>query len=261
MLLNYQQFNVGKGIPLVVIHGLFGASDNWRSHILRWSEERHIISLDLRNHGRSFHAETMSYQMMADDVVALLKHLNISQAHFLGHSMGGKVVMQLGLHYADMVSSLIIADIAPIQYAPRHDDIFAGLKAVDMDSPQSRKQGLEILASYIDDARICQFLIKSLYRNEAGDFAWRFNLDAVINEYLVISSAIQGGRPYLGPVLVLKGGASSYILPEHRQAFGQIVPNAELKVMSDCGHWLHAEKPDLFVRLVSRFINSLNLDS
>ena len=253
MQLSYQQFNAGQGTPLIVIHGLFGAADNWRSHILRWSEDRHIVSLDLRNHGHSFHAAEMTYRAMAADVVALLASLNIQRAHILGHSMGGKVATQLALDYPQLLCSLLLADIAPVNYEPRHDDVLAGLNAIDLPSLQTRKQGLEILASYIDDIKVCQFLIKSLYRNKAGKFAWRFNLKAIEAQYQNISSAPEG-KAYTGPVLVLKGEDSAYILAEHRPVFGQLLPQAELKVMAGCGHWLHAEKPDLFVRLVSRFL-------
>lgn len=253
MLLSYQQFNVGEGIPLVVIHGLFGAADNWRTHVVRWSEERHVISLDLRNHGHSFHAPDMSYAHMADDVVALLAHLHIDQAHILGHSMGGKVAAQLALNHPHLVASLMLADIAPVPYAPRHQDILAGLKAVDLVNLKSRKQGLEVLNTYEADSKVCQFLIKSLYRTETKDFAWRFNLTVIEEQYDNISAA-PTGHTYQGPVLVLKGEKSAYILPEHRPAFTSLLPNTQLKVMTDCGHWLHAEKPDLFVRLVSRFI-------
>ena len=254
MQLNYRQFNAGKGIPLIVIHGLFGAADNWRSHILRWSEERHIVSLDLRNHGRSFHADEMSYHAMAADVVALLVSLNIQRAHILGHSMGGKVATQLALDHPQLECSLLLADIAPVAYAPRHNDVLAGLNAIDLASLQSRKQGLEILANYIDDIKVCQFLIKSLYRDKAGQFAWRFNLKAIEAQYQHISSAPEG-TAYTGPVLVLKGDDSAYILAEHRPAFAKLLPKAQLKVMTGCGHWLHAEKPDLFVRLVCRFLH------
>jgi esterase len=256
VLLNHQQYNAGKGVPLIVIHGLFGAADNWRSHILRWSEERHIVSLDLRNHGRSGHADDMSYHAMAADVVALMNSLNIKHAHILGHSMGGKVATQMALDHPRLVSSLILADIAPVPYGPRHGDVLAGLNAVDTSTLQSRKQGLEILAAYIDDIKVCQFLIKSLYRNTAGEFAWRFNLAAIEKQYQNISAAPQGSS-YTGPVLVIKGEESAYIQPEHRAAFAKFLPKAQLKVMTGCGHWLHAEKPDLFVRLVSRFLQAL----
>jgi len=253
VLLSYQQFNAGEGTPLVVIHGLFGAADNWRTHVVRWSEERHVISLDLRNHGYSFHSPDMSYAHMADDVVALLEHLGVEQAHILGHSMGGKVAAQLALNNPHLVASLILADIAPVPYAPRHQDILAGLNAVDLVNLKSRKQGLEVLNNYESDIKVCQFLIKSLYRTESKEFAWRFNLKTIEEQYQNISAAPQG-TAYQGPVLALKGEKSAYILPEHKSAFASLFPHTQLKVMTDCGHWLHAEKPDLFVRLVSRFI-------
>ena len=138
-------------------------------------------------------------------------------------------------------------------YAPRHQDILAGLKAVDLVNLKSRKQGLEVLNNYESDVKVCQFLIKSLYRTNSKEFAWRFNLSAIEEQYQNISAAPEG-TVYQGPVLALKGEKSAYILPEHKTAFASLFPHTQLKVMTDCGHWLHAEKPDLFVRLVSRFI-------
>lgn len=254
MLLSYQEFNAGQATPLVVIHGLFGAADNWRSHVLRWSKTRRVINLDLRNHGHSFHADGMTYGAMAADVVALLSHLNITKAHLLGHSMGGKVAAEMALNYPQLVASLVLADISPVPYAPRHQEVLAGLNAIDLSRLESRKQGLAILHEYEPDIKVCQFLIKSLYRGATGQFAWRFNLKAIENQYQHISAAPQGNS-YPGPVLALKGDKSPYILPEHRSAFARFFPHTQLKVMTDCGHWLHAEKPDLFVRLVARFID------
>ena len=256
MLLNYQQFNAGHGLPLVVIHGLFGAQDNWRSHILRWSEDRHVISMDLRNHGRSDHAEAMTYAAMAEDVIETLNHIGISKAHILGHSMGGKVAAQIAFNQPQVLHSLIMADIAPVPYAPRHQSVLAGLRAIDLATLASRKQGLDILNQHEADIKVCQFLIKSLYRNDEGDFAWRFNIDAIEDQYDYISAAPEG-EPFTGHTLALKGDRSEYILPEHRPVFANMLPNTQLKVMTDCGHWLHAEKPDLFVRLVNRFLQQV----
>lgn len=256
MLLNYQEFNAGHGLPLVVIHGLFGAQDNWRSHILRWSEDRHVISMDLRNHGRSDHDQAMTYALMAEDVLATLASLGINQAHVLGHSMGGKVAAQIAFSKPQVLHSLIMADIAPVPYAPRHQSVLAGLRAIDLTALASRKQGLEILNQHEADIKVCQFLIKSLYRNDAGEFAWRFNIDAIEDQYDYISAAPEGA-PYTGPTLVLKGDKSEYITAEHRPVFAKMLPQTQLKVMTDCGHWLHAEKPDLFVRLVNRFLQQV----
>ncbi len=258
MILNYQQFNGGHGTPLVVIHGLFGAQDNWRSHVLRWSEDRHVISMDLRNHGRSGHTDQMTYQLMAADVLATLASLGITKCHILGHSMGGKVAAQIAFNQPQYLHSLIMADIAPVAYAPRHERVLAGLRAIDLATLASRKQGLDILHGHEPDSKVCQFLIKSLYRNEAGEFAWRFNIDAIEQEYDHISAA-PAGQPFAGPTLVLKGDRSEYIQAQHRPVFAQMLPYTQLKVMTDCGHWLHAEKPDLFVRLVKRFLHQVEL--
>ena len=198
----------------------------------------------------------MTYAAMADDVVETLEHIGVRKAHILGHSMGGKVAAQIAFNQPHVLHSLIMADIAPVPYAPRHQSVLAGLRAIDLATLVSRKQGLEILNQHEADIKVCQFLIKSLYRNDAGDFAWRFNIDAIEDQYDFISAA-PTGEPYTGQTLALKGDRSEYILAEHRPVFAKMLPNTQLKVMTDCGHWLHAEKPDLFVRLVNRFLQQV----
>jgi esterase len=256
MQLKSQQFNPQGGNPLVVLHGLFGAQDNWRSQVLLWAQERHVITMDLRNHGMSPHHEHIDYAAMAADVVTSLDGLGLQQVDLLGHSMGGKVAMQIAFNQPHYLRSLLVADIAPVVYTPRHDAIIAGLKAIDLINLSSRKQALGQLSKYEADPRVCQFLLKSLYRNAAGQFAYRYNLTAIEANYPAISAA-PTGQTYTGPTLVLKGSASAYILPQHKADFDALLPQAQLKIMTDCGHWLHAEKPELFCSLVSRFLNKL----
>ena len=262
MLLNTQQFNAGGSHTLVVLHGLFGAQDNWRSQTLVWAQDRHVITMDLRNHGMSAHDPFINYASMSEDVLESLDLLNLEQVDLLGHSMGGKVAMQLAFNYPQRLRSLLIADIAPVAYEPNHQRILAGLNSIDLAALKSRKQALDLLMEYEPDARVCQFLLKSLYKNEVGQFDFRYNLTAINENYQAINAApeidVLSGEPgYTGPTLVLKGSNSQYILPQHKPAFDTLLPNSQLKIMADCGHWLHAEKPELFCRLVTRFLDSL----
>jgi esterase len=170
--------------------------------------------------------------------------------------------MQLAFNHPQRLTSLLIADIAPVAYQPHHQKILAGLNSIDLGTLKSRKQALDILMAYQPDASVCQFLLKSLYKNEDGMFAFRYNLSAINDNYQAISAApkpdILSVKPgYSGPTLVLKGADSAYILPQHKPAFDALLPNAQLKIMADCGHWLHAEKPELFCRLVTRFLERL----
>ena len=262
MLLNTQQFNTSGNHPLVVIHGLFGAQDNWRSQTLVWAQDRHVITMDLRNHGMSAHDPLINYASMSEDVLESLDLLGLEHVDLLGHSMGGKVAMQLALNHPQRLRSLLIADIAPVAYEPYHQGILAGLNSIDLAVLKSRKHALDLLMEYEPDARVCQFLLKSLYKNAVGQFAFRYNLTAIKENYQAISAApktdvLSGEAAYTGPTLVLKGSNSPYILPQHKPAFDALLPNSQLKIMADCGHWLHAEKPELFCRLVTRFLDSL----
>lgn len=270
MQLNSLQFNVAGGHPLVVLHGLFGAHDNWRSHAITWSEERQVIVMDLRNHGMSGHSSVMDYATMAQDVSQTLNQLKLAKVDLLGHSMGGKVAMQLALDYPNQLRSLLIADIAPVVYEPHHQTILAGLNSINLSRLKSRQQALNLLMDFEPDMRVCQFLLKSLYKNDQGRFSFRYNLSAIEANYPAISAApitsVQAlanspnAAPgsYIGPTLVIKGANSCYILPQHKAAFERLLPNSQLKIMADCGHWLHAEKPELFCRLVSRFLNQID---
>jgi len=262
MLLNTLQFNTSGNHPFVVLHGLFGAQDNWRSQALVWAQDRHVITMDLRNHGMSPHDPLINYASMTEDVIESLDLLGLEKVDLLGHSMGGKVAMQLALNHPQRLRSLLVADIAPVVYEPRHQSILAGLNSIDLATLKSRKQALGLLMEYEPDARACQFLLKSLYKNDAGEFALRYNLTAINENYQAISAApkvdaLAGVSAYTGPTLVLKGANSPYILPQHKSAFDALLPNSQLKIMADCGHWLHAEKPDLFCRLVTRFLDNL----
>lgn len=257
MLLHTQQFNTEGKSPLVVLHGLFGAQDNWRSQALVWAQDRHVITMDLRNHGLSDHDDLIDYASMAADVLETLLSLGLKQVDLLGHSMGGKVAMEIAFNHPQILRSLIVADIAPVAYAPRHQRILQGLNAVDLATLKSRKEALSQLMQYEPDARVCQFLLKSLYRNQQGQFALRYNLKAIEDNYHAISAAPSinnTGSPYAGPTLVIKGADSAYILPEHQSIFAEMLPQTQLKIMANCGHWLHAEKPDLFCSLVTRFL-------
>ncbi|WP_322785970.1 alpha/beta fold hydrolase [Oceanobacter kriegii] len=249
--LNYQI--TGEGKPLVIIHGLFGMLQNWGAQTKALSEEYQVITVDLRNHGRSPHSDDVSYPAMAADVRQLIADLGFEKVDLLGHSMGGKVAMQLACEPDTPIERLILADIAPVDYPNHHSDVFAGLQAVDLATLKSRGEADKIMAEHIDDASVRAFLLTNLYKNE-GQFAWRINLKALVEHYDEISCAPAMQQPYEGPTLFIKGGDSHYILPKYQDAVLKWFPNAGYKVMPNVGHWLHAEKPDLFTSLVRRFL-------
>ncbi|MEM9022698.1 MAG: alpha/beta fold hydrolase, partial [Bacteroidota bacterium] len=169
----------GKGEPLIVLHGLMGMLDNWKTPAKRLSERYEVFLVDQRNHGRSPHSATFSYAEMAEDLYELMDDLFLSEAHILGHSMGGKVAMKFAQHHPDMVRQLVVADIAPKAYPVHHHTILEALSAVPLGEIKARSEAEAILGQYIPEPGVRQFLLKNLYWVEKGVLAWRFNLDAI----------------------------------------------------------------------------------
>ena len=245
----------GEGEPLVLLHGLFGSADNLGGIARSLEEDYRVISFDLRNHGRSSHAESMDYSDMAADVVAALDKIGVENFYLFGHSMGGKVAMQLTLDNPDRVKSLIVADIAPVKYAHHHTRILEGLQAVAESDAVSRADAENILAPYVDEPDVLSFLLTNWRRGKDGKGSWRIGLDAIDHDYANIVAA-NTGEPVDMPVLFLRGGLSDYIKPEHREATVALFPNAVVRTVEGTGHWLHAEKPDLVARLIKRFLKN-----
>ncbi|MBE0368280.1 alpha/beta fold hydrolase [Pseudoalteromonas aurantia] len=242
MLLNYKQ--TGTGPNLILMHGLFGSLENLNIIAKALSEHFTVVNVDLRNHGQSFHDNQMNYDVMANDVVELMHHLGIEKAHVVGHSMGGKVAMQFATLYKEKVTKLVVLDIAPVTYQPRHNEIINGLNKVSLHPHVvSRKQADEILSEHVEMAGVRQFLLKSLAKNPNGNFNWKFNLPVISANYQSIISNIKAYTGNSCDALFIKGNNSDYILAEHREAIVAIFPNATAKVIHGTGHWLHAEKP------------------
>ncbi|UTW57977.1 alpha/beta fold hydrolase [Kordiimonas sp. SCSIO 12603] len=245
----------GEGEPLLLLHGLFGSADNLGGIARLFEEQYQVISVDMRNHGRSPHDGGMSYSEMAEDVIRVMDKEGISEAYVLGHSMGGKAAMQLALSYPDRVKKLIVGDIAPVKYGAHHDSILKGMQEVAEQSPQSRKGAEEILMAYESEPAVLSFLLTNWRRTEEGTWAWRVNLRAIVDEYHNIAAAMHGG-PFEKPVLFMRGGNSEYVQAEHRDAILSLFPQAAVRTIENTGHWLHAEKPDMFARAVIRFLSS-----
>lgn len=242
---------------LFLIHGLFGSLDNLAVIARELSKHFKIVSVDMRNHGHSFHSEEMSYEVMAQDVLKLADHLAIDDFSCLGHSMGGKVAMTMALQAPKRINRLVVADIAPVSYEARHENVLKGLNAVaNAPAISSRSHAELILSEHIEMAGVRQFLLKSLVK-EGLPYHWRFNIQAIEDNYHKISSWPELKALYNKPVLFLKGGESDYLLPKHQQAIAQLFPNASAKVLPNTGHWLHAEKPNLFNRLALKFLQEV----
>ncbi len=245
----------GQGQAIVLIHGLFGSYENLGVIARALAGQWQVINLDMRNHGRSDWHDSMSYALMAEDVKETLDHLGLEQVIQLGHSMGGKIAMEFALRYPERVSKLILADISPVQNRPRHLEILSALDGIDLSNLQSRQQADQQLALVITETGVRQFLLKSLYK-DGDQFRWRFNVKALIANYSQLLEAPPSKGPYSGPTLFIKGAESDYLLPEHQSLIQQLFPHSKAKVIMGTGHWLHAEKPVAFAKIVTDFLLS-----
>jgi pimeloyl-ACP methyl ester carboxylesterase len=243
----------GEGPPLVILHGLFGQSDNWATLARAWSNQFRVIIIDQRNHGQSLHDAAFSYELMADDLTETLDALNIESVQLIGHSMGGKTAMFFAQKYPQRLTKLIVADIAPRAYAPHHSEIIAALKALPLNELSDRNSADNELAKGIPDFGTRQFLLKNLYRNDAGTFSWRFNLDAISAQISEVGKALPDEQVHL-PALFIRGSKSNYITDEDQSAIAHQFSNATFATIPNAGHWLHAEQPEAFGKVVLDFL-------
>ena len=258
MLLNYQIKQASdvdldnKTEIIFIIHGLFGSLTNLSTLAKELQPNYHVVLIDVRNHGRSPHSESMTYPEMVADIFELADHLEVDKFSIVGHSMGGKIAMGCALSNPNRVKNLVVADIAPVDYADKHSEVFNGLLLLDFKKIKNRLQANEQLSRYVESPDVRQFLLKSLQK-KGDDFKFLFNLSALAKNYKYVR-----GWPFLdkifnNPTLFIKGGNSDYILPEHQQKIMQQFPAAKAKIIANTGHWLHAEKAKTFNRLVSDF--------
>ncbi len=246
---------LGEGFPFLILHGFLGMSDNWKTLGRKFSEAGFQVHLiDQRNHGHSFHDPNFSYEIMAEDLNAYMQLHGIEKAHLLGHSMGGKTVMQFAVEHPEKVEKLMVADIAPKAYPPHHQDILKALSSLDFEIITSRGEADEALAAYIPQKGIRQFLLKNLYWKEKGKLGLRMNLPVLISKYDEIGKALPKDATFEGDTLFLKGAQSGYILPEDGLLLSQHFPNYQLSTISNAGHWLHAENPDEFYDKIMDFL-------
>ncbi len=246
---------LGKSEPLLILHGFLGMSDNWKTLGKKYAEsgfEVHLI--DQRNHGRSFHSETFNYETLAEDVKNYMLHHNIESANLIGHSMGGKTVMQLAVTIPNKVLRLVVADIAPKYYPPHHQAIINALTQLDFSVLKSRGDADKELALYLNDFGIRQFLLKNLYWKEKGVLALRVNLEVLQHKMEEIGEPIGGTDYYEGPTLFLKGSRSEYVQENDTPHIKQHFPNATIKTIENAGHWLHAENPGQFFETSLEFL-------
>ena len=250
-VLNFQQ--TGQGDHIILIHGLLGSLENLNMVAKPLSSNYKVTNLDVRNHGSSPQLPEMTYDALAQDVIDTMAHLSIDNAIVLGHSMGGKIAMQLALKHPEKVKKLIVADISPVQYPPHHQKILNGLAAIDLANITSRKDADSTLAHYVEEAGVRQFLLRNLVKVDSG-FTFRCHLQNITQGYSDVMQGYEGGSTFSQPTLFIKGGNSQYITQEHQAIIGKLFPMAKAKIIQGAGHWLHAEKTNAFCRIVENFI-------
>jgi len=238
---------------LIVLHGLFGQSDNWTSLARRWSEMFTVITPDQRNHGQSPQSDDFNYSLMADDLKETVDALGIRSFALLGHSMGGKTAMLFAQKYPQYLKKLIVADIAPRYYAPHHTEIIDALKGLNLKEINDRQTADVELAKAIKEPSTRQFLLKNLYRKQDNSFAWRFNLSAISSNIQEVGAALPESKVNIN-TLFLRGETSNYIQTSDEAAIRQHFPNSEIQTIPKAGHWLHAEQPLAFSDAVLQFL-------
>jgi len=245
----------GQGLPLIIIHGFLGMSDNWKSLGSQYAANGfQVHMLDLRNHGKSFHSSDFNYDLMSNDLLEYCKENNLSNVSIIGHSMGGKAAMFFATTHPEMVDKLIVADIGPKYYPPHHQEILVGLNAIDFSAKPSRTAVEETLFPYIPDFGTRQFLMKNLYWKTPTQLAFRFNLEAFNTNIEIIGTALPEEAIFKNPTMFIKGGKSNYILDADIPKIKKQFPNFKLATIPNVGHWLHAENPKLFLEETVAFL-------
>jgi esterase len=255
MSLHFREYGEPEHPPLLLLHGLFGASGNWMGVVKRLRADFRLILPDLRNHGRSSHDALMDYPSMADDLQLLLDRLQLDSASLLGHSMGGKAAMWLALTQPERVDRLVIADIAPVDYPSRFERIFQGLQQLPLAAIADRGSADQHLAQWVPERAVRQYLLQNLVKR-SGTWQWRLNLPVLSAARETLSGFPQSdGFSFAGEVLLLHGERSDYVKPEYRANIMRRFPLARLRMLPGAGHWLYAEQPEAFSRAVMAFLN------
>jgi esterase len=251
----------GEGKPLIILHGLFGMSDNWMTLAKEFAANGFSVYLpDARNHGRSPHSDVFTFEAMSDDLAAFMENEGLSSASVIGHSMGGRTAMLFAMQHGSRLEKLIVVDIAPRAYPTANRNVVAALHSLDLNSLSSRKVVEEKLrVSLGNDEATIQFLLKNLYWKEGEEkrLAWRFNLDIIERNLWRTEEVLPAGSIYNGNTLFVRGEKSDYINSTDEPLIKKYFPNAQVKTIPDAGHWVHAENPKGFMEVVLKELNEV----
>lgn len=244
-----------KGPPVLILHGLFGSSRNWRSVGKRLAETCRVYAVDQRNHGQSSHTAEFDYSVLADDVVEFIDHHGIGPLAIVGHSMGGKVAATVALQSPDRVTHLVVVDIAPLRSSPETREVLDALVKTDVSTCASRQEVDQRLAVRVADARTRSFLLTNLERDRDEGFEWRINLASIEAHFDEIAGPIADRARFDGPALFVSGGRSEYLRSGDRTSIRRLFPRADFVEVEKAGHWVHADAPDRFVEILLEFLS------
>ncbi|MFC3095584.1 alpha/beta fold hydrolase [Alteromonas sediminis] len=254
-MLNFDKFTASKknAPKVVLIHGLFGDKDNLSALRKSLQDEYHVLAIDLPNHGASEHIDKWSFKQVAALLKKTFDAIDFKPDALVGHSLGGKVAMAYALEYPNDLACAVIADIAPASYPARHDNVFNALNAVAAKSINQRAEASDILSATLKEKATQQFLLKSFKKSQTG-WHWQFNLKGLESDYQALSGWPYDTQSTQTNMLFVKGQESDYLTTCHTDSVNRHFPNAKVKVIAGTGHWLHAEKPVVFNRIVTQFL-------
>ena len=245
---------IGKGQPILILHGLFGMGDNWITLGRKFAEQFEVHLIDLRNHGRSFHDDCMHYEVMAEDVVNYILHYGLEKVNIIGHSMGGKTAMWLVMLQPVLINKIVIVDIAPRSYQQRHLPVFNALNKVDFSKIASRDEVKNILSQSITEKKVLQFMLKNVYHKSKNELAFRFNLPVLYERYMLINEPLIAQSQYDGKVLFLKGEHSDYIIEDDLALIHAHFPKSKIIEVPNASHWVHADNPEFLLEKCFNFL-------
>jgi esterase len=252
MKLNYRV--IGNGPPLLILHGLLGSGDNWIPHAMLLAANFTVFTIDLRNHGRSPHADAFDYEVMAADLAEFVEDQHLAAIHLLGHSMGGKAAMRFAQLHPAAVQRLVVVDMSPREYAPRYTAILDAMHALDLSHLHERAEVDAALLSAAPEKNIRQFLLKNIGRDAGGKLHWKANVPAIRANYQEVRRALPTDANFGGPVLFVRGGKSDYLPETDVPLIRQLFPGARIATIARAGHWVHAETPEEFIQLITEFL-------
>ena len=238
---------------MIILHGLFGSSDNWYTLAKTFAQHFTVYVVDQRNHGQSPHSDAFDYALLTEDLRDFIQEHSINRPIILGHSMGGKAAMNFAVRYPEELSNLIVVDIVPKKYPVHHDAILEGLTAIRLQTLTSRNEADSILASHVPEHEVRQFLLKNLSRKTGGGFEWKVNLDAIQANLPAMGDGMVFSGKYDNSSLFVMGKKSNYYEEGDAALIREIFPKMQL-VMMDTGHWVSAEKPEEFGRIVLNYL-------